>query len=421
MNYFLIVLGKLLSNLVRKLNLGNGSTWPGHIALQFNKNFITDVLSQSSAKTILVTGTNGKTTTAKLIETILTDNGREVYSNISGANLLNGIASVLIEKSQGGEIKADYLIFEVDENVVPLIPFSPDYIVALNLFRDQLDRYGEIDTISRNWAKAYKAFTNAAFILNTDDPQIFNLAKGLNEKKLFFGLTGKTESLSLEHAADSTICPNCGSNLTYEEIYYSHLGRWSCKKCGLYPNKSDIADLEDYPLPGIYNRYNTLAAVLLTKELGIPFEKILTSIKNFTPAFGRQEELKINNKTVKFFLAKNPTGFNESLRTISKLGAKKVLIVLNDRIPDGTDISWIWDVDFEMLHPGIEISVSGDRVYDLALRFKYAQINCVIYDELEEAIGNNLEQLKEKEILYILPTYSAMLEARKIITGKKIL
>ena len=259
MNTILISVGKALSYLIRKFNLGNGSTWPGHITLRFNQNFIKDMLQNSSAKVVLVTGTNGKTTTAKLIETILKDNGKKVYSNVSGANLLNGIASILIEKSINFKIEADYLIFEVDENVVPIIPFSPDYIIALNLFRDQLDRYGEIDSISKNWAKKYKEFSKkTVFILNADDPQIYNLASKIKNKVLFFSLRDKTENSELEHAADSIICPNCQANLVYDKINYSHLGQWRCIDCGLKPSKFDIQSFNFYPLPGVYNRYNTL-------------------------------------------------------------------------------------------------------------------------------------------------------------------
>lgn len=422
MNTVLIAFGKLLSFLIKKFNLGNGSTWPGHIALKINPDFITNILGNSNAKVILITGTNGKTTTAKLIETILRDNGKKVYSNISGANLLNGFASLLIDKSQNGKINADFLIFEVDENVVPLISFSPDYVISLNLFRDQLDRYGEIDTISKNWARAYGNFDKKTiFVLNRDDPQIYYLSKNLNKKVLFFGLNEETKDKPLEHAADSVICPNCGFDLSYEKIYFSHLGKWQCKKCGLQPQDSNIEDLNFYPLPGTYNKYNTLAAVLLCKEIGIPLEKILKSLKKFTPAFGRQEELEFNSKKIKLFLAKNPTSFNESLRTIVQLNARNVLLVLNDRIPDGTDISWIWDVDFEILPKNIKVGVSGDRVYDLALRLKYAQIKCDYYENLNQAIKKSIDDLISNDTLYVLPTYSAMLETRKILTGKKIL
>ncbi len=423
MNFFIVLFGKILSSLSKKLNLGSGSTWPGHIALKLNRHFIEELLSESKTKVILITGTNGKTTTSKLIETILTKAGKKVILNKSGANLLNGLASLLIENSNKGKIDADFLIFEADENVVPKIAeiISPDYVIALDLFRDQLDRYGEIDSISRNWKKAYEEFTKSKFILNADDPQIYFLSNGLKNKTLFFGLNEGEEQKQLEHASDSTICPKCGSDLKYSKIYYSHIGNWSCPKCGLKPEKIDLKTSPLYPLKGTYNQYNTLAAVLLAKDLGINDKDIEKSLKSFVPAFGRQEILKVNGKRVEILLAKNPSSFNESLRTIESQNGRNVLIVLNDRIPDGTDVSWIWDVDFKDLTNNMKLSIAGDRVYDLALRMKYADKEYEMFEDLEIAIKKNLEEINENQTLFILPTYSAMLDARKLLTGRKIL
>ena len=177
-----------------------------------------------------------------------------------------------------------------------------------------------------------------------------------------------------------------------------------------------------YPLEGVYNMYNTLAAILFSGKIGIEKEDAQKALKKFTPAFGRQEEIEVDNKKVKFFLSKNPTSFNESLKTIANLGAKYLLIVLNDRIPDGRDVSWIWDVDFEIfINSEIKLFTAGDRAYDMALRIKYTDLKSVIFEDLNEAINKSLVAVPNGETLYILPTYSAMLETRKILTGKKIL
>ncbi len=433
MNALLILIGKLFSMISRLLNVGSGSTWPGHIALSINKNFIKDIVKKNPhLKIILIAGTNGKTTTSKLIRTILQKNKIRVIHNESGANLINGIASVLIQNASiSGKLNSDCAIFEIDENTLSLILKeigNPDFLVILNLFRDQLDRYGEVNTIAQKWNESLKKISEkTTFILNADDPQVAYLylashLKGACVK--YFGIDSENQTAEkTQHASDSTYCPNCGKKLIYNSIYFSHLGNWECKKCGYKHPSKTFTKSPFYPLTGTYNEYNTNAAVLLSKELNIPTQIINSALHEFKPAFGRQEILNINEKKVQIFLSKNPTGFNESLKTISDLKAKNLLIVLNDRIPDGKDISWIWDVDFDDFSFQFKnVVISGKRTYDMGLRLKYAEFkNFKIEENLEEAIALSLEKTSKSEILYILPTYSAMLETRKILTGKKIL
>jgi len=426
LNKSIIFCGKLISYVSKILNLGNGSTWPGHIALKINQNFINQMLGKSKTKVILVTGTNGKTTTAKLLQAILETNGKKVVLNSSGANLLNGIASAIILNSNlNGDSNADFAIFEIDENTLPQIikTVEPNFIIALNLFRDQLDRYGEIDLIARRWKEAYIKLRKTQFILNADDPQIAYLGNDLKNVD-YFGIDSKGNDIS-EHASDSILCPKCGKKLTFTRHYFSHLGDWSCKNCGLTkPNHEFIKSLF-YPLSGTYSIYDVQAASLVAKLNGLTITDINKGLKSFRPAFGRQEMFKAGDKNIQFFLSKNPTSFNESLRAIAEKNANNLLIVLNDRIPDGTDVSWIWDIDFETLvRKGMNLYLAGDRVYDLALRMKYAGIVIVdenIFENLNEAIEKGLYDTGVKQTFYVLPTYSAMLEARKIITGKKIL
>ena len=429
MNIFILIFGKLISFLSGALNLGNGSTWPGHIALSLNPNFISNILGGSEAKIVFITGTNGKTTTAKLTKTILEKNGKSVFINKSGANLLNGIASSLIlEASYSGKINKDFAIFEIDENALTVISenIQPNFLIALNLFRDQLDRYGEVDTISKNWKNVYEKLKNkTTFILNADDPRIAYLGIDKDFRTHYFGLNDLTlKSKYPYQAADSILCPKCNAKLNYDPLYYSHLGNWSCPNCKLKRPRLELSKVNFSPLYGVYNKYNLLAAYLLAQENGIEIKNIENALNDFKPAFGRQEEILIENKRIKFFLAKNPTSFNESLRTINELGAKNLLIILNDRIPDGRDISWIWDIDFEaLLNSKINITVSGDRAYDMALRLSYVENNknFITYVDLKESIDKALAGTKDNEILYILPTYSAMLDTRKLLTGKKIL
>lgn len=431
MNILLILLGKAIGLISKTFNLGSGSTWPGHIALNLNKNFIRDVLTTNDQKpkTILIAGTNGKTTTGKMIQIILEKAGKKVFQNQAGANLLNGIASSLIQYcNKRGGLNYDYAIFEVDENTLPLAlaQFTPDFLILLNLFRDQLDRYGEINIIAGKWKKTIDQLSSRTILLlNADDPQIAILGKSRTGKVFYFGLSDKEKGTNaLAHASDSTYCPNCSSKLNYKKIFFSHLGIWECPNCSLKRPVPDISQFDQYPLVGTYNKYNILAAALLAQLNNISNRTIEQSLQQFEPAFGRQEALEIDGKKVQIFLSKNPTSFNESLRTIAELEAKHLLLVLNDRIPDGRDVSWIWDVDFEKIDSHGSVYISGDRAYDMALRLKYAGLTSFfkqIYTDIQKAIQSALKNVPKNDVLYILPTYSAMLEIRKILTGRKIL
>ena len=424
LNSLIIGFGKAFSKTSNLLNLGNGSTWPGHIALKLNNKFIRNIVDKNELKIIIIAGTNGKTTTSKLIEQILGKSNQKVMRNISGANLLNGLASSLIENSNlTGKIKKNYAIFEIDENSLPQVlkETTPDYLVLLDLFRDQLDRYGEIDSIAKKWRESIKDLgKDTTIIANADDPLVAFLGSGIKAKVKYFGLEEKGSNI-IQHASDSVYCPKCGSKLSYETIFFSHLGIWRCSNCKLKRPALNISSFDNYPLLGTYNKYNTLAAIMVAKEIGIKENEISNALLKFKPAFGRQEIAEYNGKKIQFFLSKNPTSFNQSLKTVLENGARSFLIVLNDRVPDGHDVSWIWDFDLEKMKDK-NITVSGDRSFDLALRMKYEGLkNYAIEPNLKLAVELAIEKTGKDETLYILPTYSAMLEIRKIVTGKKIL
>lgn len=423
----------------RLFNLGAGSTWPGHIALEQDEMILPWMVSQLHGGVILIAGTNGKTTTAKMVRTILEQKNNRteklknrVVHNEAGANLLNGLTSALIMATDWrGKIKADWGIFEVDEATLPLALkyFTPKAIVLLNLFRDQLDRYGEVDSIAQKWHKALKSLPKESLvILNADDPQVSSLGQDLKARVFYFGLDDPKITLKeKQHAMDTVYCPTCGKKLIFSRIYFSHLGDWRCPGCKITRPKPDLTEW-DWPLQGIYNRYNTLAAVMVGKAFKIDDILIKKTLVDFEPVFGRLEEFNIDGKKIKILLSKNPTGFNESLRTIrEEKGRKVILLVLNDRIPDGRDVSWIWDADFDEFENIGQIFISGDRPYDMGLRMKYAIKNfnfdskIKIKENLNEAITEGIKAVRVGETLYVLPTYSAMLEVRKIITGRKIL
>lgn len=424
----IIWLVKAVAWFLKTMHLGAGATWPGELALQLDHRFLSGF--DFAGKTVIfVLGTNGKTTTTKMIQIILTTAGRSVVVNSSGANLDNGIASALvIDTNLTGKLKSDTFVFEIDEASLPRVSehIKPNIIVLLNLFRDQLDRYGEVDAIAQLWIKTLK--TNGkklTVVANADDPELVALTKKLKTNLAYFGLRQPKYYLSaMQHATDSIYCPRCGQRLKYQGVYFSHLGDWECMGCKLKsPVNVLTSNYYQSPLPGVYNLYNTLAAALVGEKLGLGREKITAGLAKFTPAFGRGESFSLNGgKTVRILLSKNPTGFNESLRTVLSSGARELLLVLNDRIPDGRDVSWIWDVDFELLRGGTQkVLVSGDRTYDLALRLKYAEVACAPVPELSRALAQSFESLGSNETLWILPTYSAMLEVRKILVGRKIL
>lgn len=435
--YLVIFIGKTIIWFSKILNLGSGSTWPGHIALALNKNFIKEFFLNSKTQVIFVAGTNGKTTTSTILSFILKKEGKRVFQNEEGANLLNGIASAIIRNTPiMRKVSYDYAIFELDENVLPLAlnKITPQALILLNLFRDQLDRYGEVNTIALKWKNALVELPDkTTVILNGDDPQIAFLGKKMRAKIEYFGIDQSLMKIKeIPHDVDSIYCLECGRKLNYQSIAYSHLGDYVCEGCGLKRPETNtfISKNLTYPLKGIYNIYNINAVILLlTKVLSIKLDKIQASLKLFKPAFGRQEIITYKGKTIHLLLSKNPAGFNQSIEAVKEIVNERkmnFLIVLNNRIADGRDVSWIWDVDFEKIQDlrGLSIGfariiVSGDRAYDMGLRLKYAEINDVVIEEnLEKAISKTIENVEE---VIILATYTGMLEVRKTLLGRKLL
>ncbi len=429
-----VLTAKTVTFLVRSLRLGAASVLPGEIAHRIQPQLLQLLSCQVKRGVILIAGTNGKTTTSLLLRTMLERQGWRVAHNATGANLENGLITALLGNTNPiGQLNADYAILEVDENVVPrvLAPIQPRIVLCLNLFRDQLDRYGEVDTISRRWGQAIASLPPETIIVaNADDPTLSYMGQQLTQQVLFFGLSEPEQYLDeIPHAADSIYCPSCGNPLAYQGVYLSHLGDYDCPNCGFHKGQLAI-NSQEYPqiLIGLYNKYNTLAAVLAAQQLGVDEVTIRDTISNFQAAFGRAEELEVNGKRVRILLSKNPVGMNETIRAVNQAGGQTNLLVLNDRIPDGTDVSWIWDVDTEKLvERGGTLVVSGDRVYDMALRLRYSQpdynqgLQLIVKEDLREAIATALEHTPAHETLHIVPTYSAMLEVREVLTGRKIL
>jgi len=432
-----VAVAKTVTALVRSLRLGAASVLPGEIARRLHPNLLQLLSRQVKHGVIFIAGTNGKTTTSLLLRTMLERQGWRIAHNAAGANLVNGLMTALLANTNLiGQLSADYAILEVDENILPKVlpSIQPKFILCLNLFRDQLDRYGEVDTISQRWKEAIAQLPKeTVVILNGDDPTLSYLGQQLPQRVLSFGLSEPEAYLDeIPHAVDSIYCPRCGHSLDYQGVYLSHQGDFHCPSCGFEKSKLAI-DSRKWPqiLIGIYNKYNTLAAVLAAQEIGVDADTLLDTIKNFHAAFGRSEELEVAGKKVRILLSKNPVALNETIRAVNQQrsngGSSTTLMVLNDRTPDGTDVSWIWDVDTEKLvEKGGTVVVSGDRVYDMALRIRYSQAEgnvckLIVKEDLQDAIATALEHTPTGETLHILPTYSAMLEVRGILTGRQIL
>jgi UDP-N-acetylmuramyl tripeptide synthase len=444
--------GKTTAALSRGLRRGGGTTLPGDVARFLDPRVLARLGPRLEQGSIVVTGTNGKTTTAALLRHILEKAGVRVVANRAGANLIFGVtAAVLDGATWTGRPRAQAGLFEIDEASLPRMvdETRPRIVVVLNLFRDQLDRYGELEQIATVIGGALKKLpAESRAVLNADDPMVAALGQGLEERAVYFGLDDLTLGTRLlPHAADAKFCPRCGTALEFSRVYLGHVGHYRCPRGdfarptpalrgrrlqmeGMERLRLDLEGLPTpvtVPLAGIYNAYNVLAAVAAAQAFGIPPASAGAALADFQPAFGRMERLMIDGHPVYLLLAKNPTGFNEVLRTAIEFGkGADFLIAINDRIADGQDVSWLWDVDFEQLRGAAQrITVTGDRAQDMALRLKYAEVPAgvvtVAAGPWSAAWDQALTRTPPGVPLFVLPTYTAMLELRNVLVQRGLI
>lgn len=452
--FFLVSLwiAKLVSFLISIFHLGQASNVPGKVALLINKDLLKDFKLKENLKIILITGTNGKSTTCGLLANILKTADEKVIYNKSGANLLSGIVSTFCHYSTLlGKINPNYIILEVDEATLPILTnqIKVDVIAVTNLFRDQLDRFGELDTTLKLIEKGINQ-TNATVVLNADDLRVAFLKT--NNKKIYFALDCKEIHMQqnnswLSDPEEITTCPKCNSSLVFSKKFLAHLGDYNCPKCNL--KRPEISYLVTeikrdnlttnfdigyenhkhnffFPYIGIFNLYNALCAIAVAKTVSnVTPVQIQKAFQSYSTIFGRAEKVKINNKQAWIYLIKNPTGTTEVLKTLNDLPNARFLIAINDNFADGRDVSWLWDARFDFLasHKK-EIFVSGKRALDMALRLKYADISpsqIKIFENIKTTVKNATESLKEDETLYILPTYTVLLEMQRNRLSKSVL
>jgi UDP-N-acetylmuramyl tripeptide synthase len=443
------LLARLVRALSRRLGRGGGTTLPGRLLLRVSPDALDRMRAELDDGAAVVSATNGKTTTSAMVAAILERAGEQVVHNRAGSNMGWGVATALLDARRG---RGQLGLFEVDEAWLPRVARSlqPQTYLLANLFRDQLDRYGELESLAEGWAELVDERAGAArFVLNADDPLVADLGRD-REGVVYFGVSDDSQVLpELQHAADSKHCRNCGTAYVYDAVYLGHLGRYRCPGCGrTRPEPEVVAERvvldgmtgaavtirtpagtidARLPLPGLYNVYNAVAATALALELGASLEDVRAALEGFGGAFGRVETIAVPAhsgpaRPLSILLVKNPAGANEVLRTLT-LGDERIdlWMALNDKIADGRDVSWIWDADFELLVGRVRrVSCSGTRAEEMALRLKYAGIDAevAVDRDLARSLDAAVAAGEPGRPLYALPTYTALIELRDLLARR---
>ena len=433
---------RMAAGLSRLVGAGGGTTVPGKVLTSIDPDVLDRLAARLPLGSALISATNGKTTTAAMAAQVLAPRVRLAH-NSSGANLLSGVTSSLLS-AKGAELG----LFEVDEAALGEVAarVRPRAVCLGNLFRDQLDRYGELEHVAERWRLVVRGLApEAVLVVNGDDPQVGDLARE-RAGSVVFGLDDPRHAVpELLHAADSKWCLRCGHPYEYSAVYVGHLGAYRCPACGHARPDLDIVarqielrglDGVDFSLeaqgerravrlavPGLYNVYNALGAASLALALGSALDDVVSGLERFGAAFGRFERIAVGDRRVLVLLVKNPAGANEAVRTLVAGGAPPIAVLaLNDEIADGRDVSWIWDVDWEPLLAGLErVVVTGARAAEMALRCKYGGFPTdaiEVVPDLGAALDCGLELSPPGGELVVLPTYTAMLALRRIVADR---
>ncbi len=443
--------GKAAGSAATMLRVGGGTSFPGDVARRIDPQVLHKVAAASAASKVVVTGSNGKTTTCRMIAALSGVGGLRVLQNRAGSNLLQGVISAVVRGTDvRGRIAAQLLLLEVDEAVARrVIPdLAADTFLITNIFRDQLDRFGELYTMARALESAIEALPpSATVVLNADDPLVASLAPKAPARRLYFGIQGgpdRAAGLAPEHAADTIRCVRCQHPLSYRVVQLSHLGDYQCPECGAGRPPLDVAvtavrpspangfDITvdtpsgalplRVPLAGLHNVYNAAAAVACGLSLSLPLRpaEASSALAGLRPAFGRLEEIRAGDRQVTLAFVKNPTSYNTTLRTVlERPGRKHVLAAHSNTVVDGEDFAWLWDVDLERLVPRLgSLTISGTRAAEVALRFKYAGADPAamrVVRDRRAALQTALTSTPPGESLHIFAGYTPMRELRGIM------
>jgi UDP-N-acetylmuramyl tripeptide synthase len=439
---------RAVGGLARRAGRGGGTSLPGKVLMALEPQAISELAARLPQGSVVVSATNGKTTTTAMIASVLERGGVSLVHNRAGANMAGGVASTLLSAARSRDaISGDLGLFEIDEfwldRITPQL--QPRAMLLGNLFRDQLDRYGELETIADRWAGVVASLApTARLVLNADDPLIADLGRNA-PNVTYFGIEDPSVTMpEMQHASDSKHCRRCGAAYSYEAIYLGHLGLYRCPNCGQERPAPTVAAQQitldgtrgasfrirtateslavNLPLPGLYNVYNALGAAALCLELDSPPSTVAAGLAGVTAAFGRAERVRIGATELSILLVKNPAGANEILRTLAlEPGQLDVLAILNDRTADGRDVSWIWDADFELLASAVgRITCAGTRAAELALRLKYAGVpvgRIGVVADLPAALDAAVGQAAAGR-LFVLPTYTALLQLRDELASR---
>jgi UDP-N-acetylmuramyl tripeptide synthase len=439
---------RAVGGLARRAGRGGGTSLPGKVLMALEPQAISELAARLPQGSVVVSATNGKTTTTAMIASVLERAGVSLVHNRAGANMAGGVASTLLSAARSRDaISGDLGLFEIDEfwldRITPQL--QPRAVLLGNLFRDQLDRYGELETIADRWAGVVASLApTARLVLNADDPLIADLGRNA-PNVTYFGIEDPSVTMpEMQHASDSKHCRRCGAAYSYEAIYLGHLGLYRCPNCGQERPAPTVAAQQitldgtrgasfrirtateslavKLPLPGLYNVYNALGAAALCLELDSPPSTVAAGLAGVTAAFGRAERVRIGATELSILLVKNPAGANEILRTLAlEPGQLDVLAILNDRTADGRDVSWIWDADFELLASAVgRITCAGTRAAELALRLKYAGVpveRIRVVADLPTALDAAVGQAAAGR-LFVLPTYTALLQLRDELASR---
>ena len=444
-----LIAARAIGGVSRRSGRGGGTTLPGRLLLRTAPDAIRRLGSRIGGDRTVISATNGKTTTAGMLAAILRAAGRDPVHNRAGSNMAWGVATALLEQ------QGDEGLFEVDEAWLPQVAaeLDPTLLVLGNLFRDQLDRYGELEHLADEWAELIAAREGkTGLVLNADDPLIADLGRDRNLRRrrdtTFFGIEDESQALpELQHAFDAKHCRRCGAPYRYERAFVGHLGHYSCPNCqadrptpDVYATGIELRGIEgsaftvqsgdaelaiELPLPGLYNVYNALAAIASAQLLGVDSERIQAGLGSVKAAFGRVETIAVGDGSLSILLIKNPAGANEVLRTLRLEAGRRgtslnVWLALNDGIADGRDVSWIWDADFELLSDSVDrITCAGTRAAEIALRLKYAgwpAARIDVIDDIDESLDQALSTAGER--LFALPTYTALIELRTLLARR---